>query len=65
MFDGDCLSHRSRVLLGARAIRQLRNTAGGVVVHWRCFCGAANVERFGHDTTEDTTATGVAAPAAA
>ena len=47
MFEIHCPHHRSRVLLGARAIESLVNTPDGPVVHWHCYCGARGAQRFG------------------
>jgi hypothetical protein len=46
MFDIPCPRHRSRVLLTASAVEGLVNTGDGVVVHWRCYCGARGEQRF-------------------
>jgi hypothetical protein len=46
MFDIYCPRHRSRVLLTASAVEGLDNTGDGVVVHWRCYCGARGEQRF-------------------
>jgi hypothetical protein len=46
MFDIHCPRHRSRVLLTASAVEGLVNTAEGVVVHWRCYCGTRGEQRF-------------------
>jgi hypothetical protein len=43
MFEVHCPTHRSRVLLGPRAIDELRNTEHGVELHWHCHCGARGV----------------------
>jgi hypothetical protein len=47
MFDIYCHRHQSRVLLGPRSIERLENTPSGVVLHWRCRCGAHGTEAFG------------------
>jgi hypothetical protein len=46
MFDIHCPRHRSRVLLTTSAVEGLVNTGDGVVVHWRCYCGARGERRF-------------------
>lgn len=46
MFAINCPRHRSRVLLTASAVEGLDNTRDGVVVHWRCYCGARGEQRF-------------------
>jgi hypothetical protein len=46
MFDIYCPGHRSRVLLTASAVEGLVNTGDGVVVRWRCHCGARGERRF-------------------
>jgi hypothetical protein len=46
MFDVYCPHHRSRVLLGPRSIESLANTAHGVVLRWRCHCGATGTRQF-------------------
>ena len=43
MFAVHCPTHRSQVLLGARAIEELRNTDDGVELAWRCHCGTRGV----------------------
>jgi hypothetical protein len=40
MFTVDCPRHRTRVLLGPRSIESLDNTSAGIVLGWRCGCGA-------------------------
>ena len=47
MFAVHCPTHRSQVLLGARAIEELRNTDDGVELAWRCHCGTRGVLRLG------------------
>lgn len=39
MFEVDCPTHGSRVLLSARRIEGIRNTVDGPVLYWRCWCG--------------------------
>jgi len=39
MFVIDCPTHRSRVLLSERRIRNLRNTELGVLLDLECYCG--------------------------
>jgi hypothetical protein len=51
MFDIHCPRHRSRVLLTSRAVEGLVNTHDGVVVHWRCYCGARGEQRFARRST--------------
>ena len=46
MFDVYCPTHRSRVLLGPRCIQALTNTADGVIVEWRCYCGTYGTHSF-------------------
>jgi hypothetical protein len=53
MFDVFCPRHQRRVLLGPSAIETLENTAQGIVVHWRCRCGARGTEHFGKATPVD------------
>lgn len=54
MFDVDCPRHGCRVLLGPRAIEAIENRrGGGILVRWRCRCGARG-----------TLTTGVRAPQA-
>jgi hypothetical protein len=38
MFQVFCPDHQARVLLSTGRIEAIRNTAGGVVVEWRCWC---------------------------
>ena len=40
MFTVYCPRHRSPVLLGARSVTSVVNTPDGIVVEWRCRCGA-------------------------
>ena len=40
MFAVHCHGHGSRVLLDTSRIEAIRNTPGGPVVDWRCWCGA-------------------------
>ena len=40
MFDVVCPGHGRRVLLGPHRIEAVVNTPEGIVVHWRCTCGA-------------------------
>jgi hypothetical protein len=47
MFDVHCHQHGGRVLLGPRCIESLENTAGGMVLRWRCYCGATGTRHFG------------------
>ena len=47
MFSIDCPRHGCRVLLGSRSIEALVNTPDGIVLHWRCRCGATGVEHLG------------------
>ncbi|HKX70820.1 MAG TPA: hypothetical protein VJM75_06310 [Acidimicrobiales bacterium] len=49
MFSIHCPHHRTRVLLGPRAIESLDNTADGVILHWRCYCGARGAQRYGRE----------------
>jgi hypothetical protein len=51
MFDIYCPSHQARVLLGPRAIEALENTPDGIVLHWRCRCGARGTELTGRTTS--------------
>ena len=39
MFTAHCPTHGTEVLLFARNITGLVNTADGIVVSWRCTCG--------------------------
>jgi len=39
MFEEYCPAHGSRVLLSTGRIEAIHNTADGVVVVWRCWCG--------------------------
>ncbi|MGH9136107.1 MAG: hypothetical protein ACRD0G_03550 [Acidimicrobiales bacterium] len=65
MFDVHCPQHGSRVLLGARSIEALTNTDHGVVVHWRCRCGATGTRSFGARRNDDRTTTRAALASAA
>lgn len=61
MFDVYCHQHGSRILLGARCIQSLENNAEGVILHWRCYCGATGTSHFGqpahdHQSTLDAAA---------
>jgi hypothetical protein len=47
MFVTYCPRHQARVLLGTSAIEDLVNTPGGVVVRWRCHCGASGAHVTG------------------
>ncbi len=47
MFDVFCEHHHSRVLLGTSRIREIRNTADGIDVSFRCYCGGEGVWRTG------------------
>jgi hypothetical protein len=47
MFTVFCPRHQARVLLGSRAIDDIANTPEGVVVHWRCRCGATGTVATG------------------
>ena len=40
MFTAHCPTHGTEVLLFARNITAIRNTADGIVVSWRCSCGS-------------------------
>ena len=51
MLDVHCPNHRSQVLLTARAVEDVANTGHGVVVHWRCYCGARGERRFARPAT--------------
>jgi hypothetical protein len=51
MFSVYCHRHQSRVVLGPRAIQALLNTSQGVVLQWRCHCGATGAERLSRNTT--------------
>jgi hypothetical protein len=42
-----CPHHGDRVLLGYRSIDTLANTAEGVFLRWRCWCGALGTLRTG------------------
>lgn len=63
MFDVHCPGHGTRVLLGPRSIEALENTPHGVVLRWRCRCGATGTSRFGvgEDRAEVDPALGSAA----
>lgn len=50
MFTVDCPRHRTRVLLGPRAIDALVDTGDGVDLHWTCRCGAHGVLHRGTET---------------
>jgi hypothetical protein len=39
MFEEYCPTHDSRVLLSPSRIAAIHNSADGVVVTWRCWCG--------------------------
>lgn len=47
MFSVHCPRHGAEVLLGSTNIEALRNTDAGIVVHWRCRCGARGVQVTG------------------
>jgi hypothetical protein len=47
MFSVFCPTHGSEVLLGSRSIERIDNTAEGIHLHWRCYCGTRGVQRFG------------------
>jgi hypothetical protein len=47
MFDVFCPSHGQRVLLTPRCIEKLENTDDGIVITWRCWCGARGELRTG------------------
>jgi hypothetical protein len=47
VFTVHCPTHRSTVLLGARAIEDLRHTDDGIDLHWRCHCGTHGVLHLG------------------
>lgn len=47
MFTVHCPSHGGRVLLGPRSITGFTNTDNGIVVDWRCSCGATGTQRYG------------------
>ena len=51
MFQIHCPRHQSRVLLGSRAVEALVNTPDGVVVHWRCHCGATGTLATGRPSS--------------
>jgi hypothetical protein len=40
MFTVHCPNEQAEVLLGPRRIERLENTPDGIVLHWRCHCGA-------------------------
>ena len=40
MFTIHCPQEDTTILLGHRQIRGLENTDEGIVIHWRCYCGA-------------------------
>ena len=42
-----CPRHGDRVLLGYRSLEAMANTADGVLVRWRCWCGARGTLRTG------------------
>lgn len=56
MFAIYCPSHQARVLLGPRAIEALVNTPDGIVLHWRCRCGARGTELTGRANTASSAA---------
>ena len=47
MFVIDCPTHRSRVMLSERRIRNLRNTESGVLLDVECYCGHTERIRTG------------------
>jgi hypothetical protein len=47
MFDVFCPRHGRLVLLGPRNIVALENTTDGIVLRWRCRCGATGTELLG------------------
>jgi hypothetical protein len=54
MFTAHCPGHRAEVLLGPRSIESLVNTPDGVVVHWRCACGARGTKTARHGASTPT-----------
>jgi len=48
MFQVFCPDHHSRVLLSTGRIEAVRNTADGVLVEWRCWCGHRGRSIRGH-----------------
>jgi hypothetical protein len=51
MFTIHCPQHQARVLLGTRAIEALVTTPDGVVLHWRCRCGARGTQLTGRPSS--------------
>lgn len=47
MFSVRCPRHGAEVLLSSTNIEALHNTEAGIVVHWRCRCGARGVQVTG------------------
>jgi hypothetical protein len=47
MLVASCPRHGRLVLLGSSSIERIDNTADGIVVHYRCTCGARFTERTG------------------
>jgi hypothetical protein len=52
MFAVHCPRHRSRVLLDTSAVDALEASPDGVVVHWRCSCGARGTTPAGSRRSE-------------
>jgi hypothetical protein len=52
MFLVFCPEHRSEVLLSTGRIEAIHNTADGVVVEWRCWCGHRGRSLDGHTLTD-------------
>ena len=49
MFDASCDRCGAVVLLGPRRIVSLENTDDGIVLSFRCYCGAVGTEVVGRD----------------
>lgn len=64
MFTVHCPNEGAEVLLGPRRIERLENTPDGIVLHWRCHCGATGaLAPMGRAAERTSTASG--APTAA
>jgi hypothetical protein len=48
MFAVYCPGHHGRVLLFPEHITELINQPGGIMLRWRCHCGATGVEHLSH-----------------
>jgi len=52
MFSVHCPRHGTSVLLGPDQIVRIVNTALGIELHWRCWCGEVGVEPIEHEQEE-------------